>query len=562
MRRVLAVVGMFLLLTGLLPVLSASAATITVSTVRATTPSASSTLEITVTSSVDVTKVTLTLVPRFNGAPEIVADGLHRVSGGPRDGVWRTDTPVALPMGAMNVRVAVTDADDVTTTVGAGVVDNRAPTRFSEFSVSPVRMDVDHDVLTYSGRVVYTDFGGTERPVPQGTVYMTLNTASIAVPSPTLDADGRFSGTVRLTSVGAYPTLVEGYAQAIFNGASSVYAPAPGSSRIYVHVIPQETRLTIKTNPAQLIVGGNATITGRLERHTSSGEWAAAPGQPVKISFYDPPRQTQVSVGQGTTKDDGSYAVPVVVPGTGQWSVSFSRSYDQGPLNSWGLGAYQSSYAATDLYVNARYISKVVGFKAGPSPIAKGSTWLALQGRVVNTLPDGTVVSSRDAFVRPEFSTDGKTWHAYGTVNVDDDAGNFRFYETAVRDGYWRVVTAGAEELPAVSPAQYVDVRYRTAISSFNASPEPVRKGRTLTVSGKLSRYVSSWGAFGGQKIYVYFQPKGSTTFGYVGVTTTSGTGTFRKGFTAAKDGTWRVAFKATSQYLGVTSGGDYVDVN
>ncbi|GAA3931278.1 hypothetical protein GCM10023085_10800 [Actinomadura viridis] len=33
--------------------------------------------------------------------------------------------------------------------------------------------------------------------------------------------------------------------------------------------------------------------------------------------------------------------------------------------------------------------------------------------------------------------------------------------------------------------------RYRT--TSFNAAAEPVREGRTLTVQGKLSRYVGGW---------------------------------------------------------------------
>jgi hypothetical protein len=560
-RRLLSVVGMLLLLTGLLPGLSASAATITVSNVKATTPSASSMLEITVTSSADVTKVTLTLTPRFNVSAAFVVDGLHRVSGSPQDGVWRTETPVALPMALMGVRADVTDADNVTTSVGAGSVDNRAPTRFSEFSVSPVRMDVDHDVLTYSGRVTYTDFDGTERGVPKGFVYLTLNTASIAVPTPQLDADGRFSGTVRLTATGNYPTLVEGYAQAIFNGDGAVYAPAPNSSKIYVHVIPQETRLTIKTNPAQLIVGAQATITGLLERHTSAGGWAGAPGQPVKISFYDPPRQVQTLVGEGTTNADGSYSIPVAVPGTGQWSASFSRNYLQWPLNSWGLGAYQSSYAATELYVDARYMAKVVGFKVGPNPIAKGSIKLTFQGRVVNTLPDGKVVPSGDAFVRYEFSTDGKTWHSYGVTSVDNAKGDFVFYETALRDGYWRVAVVGNDELPAVSPARYVDVRNDTLISAFLVSPVSVRKGRTITVGGRLTHNATSWGSFTGRKIYVYFRPKGSTKWSYIGVTTTDGKGRFHRGFKAIRDGSWRVAYKQTAYDMGATSPADYVDV-
>lgn len=106
-----------------------------------------------------------------------------------------------------------------------------------------------------------------------------------------------------------------------------------------------------------------------------------------------------------------------------------------------------------------------------------------------------------------------------------------------------------------------MDVRYRTAISSFNASPEPVSKGKTITVAGTLKRDTTAWKAFSGQSVKIYFQAKGATTWTYEGTAKTSSTGHFSHGFKAAKDGTWRATYAGGSSYLAVTGSGDYVDV-
>jgi hypothetical protein len=126
--------------------------------------------------------------------------------------------------------------------------------------------------------------------------------------------------------------------------------------------------------------------------------------------------------------------------------------------------------------------------------------------------------------------------------SVNPDAGGyFTIKTTAVRDGYWRADTTpepGFEELGATSGADYVDVRYRTMITGFNASPEPIKKGRHLTVGGTLKRDTTSWKAFSGQTVKIYFAPDGAKTWTYEGSAKTSSTGHFSHTFTAAKDGT------------------------
>ncbi|MGW1798219.1 hypothetical protein ACWCQN_20055 [Streptomyces sp. NPDC001984] len=105
----------------------------------------------------------------------------------------------------------------------------------------------------------------------------------------------------------------------------------------------------------------------------------------------------------------------------------------------------------------------------------------------------------------------------------------------------------------------------RDATLSANASPEPVTKGRTLTITGKLSR--ADWETLGGyhgytgQKVKLQFRKKGATTYATVKTVTTNSTGNLKTTVTAATDGYWRYSFPGTSTTAAVSAGGDFVDV-
>ncbi|MFB4316529.1 hypothetical protein [Actinomadura sp. 21ATH] len=97
---------------------------------------------------------------------------------------------------------------------------------------------------------------------------------------------------------------------------------------------------------------------------------------------------------------------------------------------------------------------------------------------------------------------------------------------------------------------------------SFNASPEPVRKGGTITVKGRLDRLVGSWKpAAAGAAVSVQFKASGSSTWTTMAGIKTDSTGWFGKTFTASKDGAWRAVYNGSSTYLGVVGPGDHVDV-
>lgn len=99
---------------------------------------------------------------------------------------------------------------------------------------------------------------------------------------------------------------------------------------------------------------------------------------------------------------------------------------------------------------------------------------------------------------------------------------------------------------------------------TVNASPEPVTKGRTITVTGKLTR--ASWDdrqyhGYTGQPVKLQFRKAGSSTYSTVKTVNTDGSGNVKTTVTASGDGTWRYYFAGTSTTPAVAATGDYVDV-
>ncbi|WP_411081326.1 HtaA domain-containing protein [Streptomyces sp. cmx-18-6] len=206
--------------------------------------------------------------------------------------------------------------------------------------------------------------------------------------------------------------------------------------------------------------------------------------------------------------------------------------------------------------------ARIQSFNASPEPVAKGGKL-----KVVGTLQ---TAGATDNTWRPlaktsaviEFQAKGaKTWSRVATV-TGNGSGVFSASVTAQKDGTWRARYAGtADRAAAVSSSDYVDVKLRTSVAGFNASPEPVRKGRTITVKGTLRSLDGTWKNTSGQSVTVLFKADGAKKWSKLATVRTNSRGVFSKGFTAKKDGTWKAQYAATSARLGTTSNGDHVDV-
>jgi hypothetical protein len=91
----------------------------------------------------------------------------------------------------------------------------------------------------------------------------------------------------------------------------------------------------------------------------------------------------------------------------------------------------------------------------------------------------------------------------------------------------------------------------RPSTLTFNASPEPVKKGKKITAAGtlKIDGKVLSQAA-----VKIYFKAAGAKTYTLKGTATTSSKGAFSKKFTATKTGTWKAVYAGSSTRNGATA--------
>jgi hypothetical protein len=99
---------------------------------------------------------------------------------------------------------------------------------------------------------------------------------------------------------------------------------------------------------------------------------------------------------------------------------------------------------------------------------------------------------------------------------------------------------------------------------TVNASPEPVAKGKTITVTGKLSR--ANWEdnkyhGYVGQPVKLQFRKAGTSTYTTLKTITTNSTGELKTTVTASTDGYFRYSFAGTTTTPAVNATGDFVDV-
>ncbi|WP_329457265.1 DUF5707 domain-containing protein [Streptomyces sp. NBC_01497] len=137
------------------------------------------------------------------------------------------------------------------------------------------------------------------------------------------------------------------------------------------------------------------------------------------------------------------------------------------------------------------------------------------------------------------WNTDARTWHV-GAAALGKDKG------VTEKDTFSTIAFQRASKL------------------TTDAAPEPVKKGGTLTVTGRLSRANWDTGTYAGyttQPVRLQFRKAGSSAYTTVTTLKTSSTGTLKTTVKASVDGYWHYSFVGTSTTPAVSAAGDYVDV-
>ncbi|GAA4637545.1 hypothetical protein GCM10023196_091770 [Actinoallomurus vinaceus] len=502
-----------------------------------TTPGHSAQIEVAAASDYGVTELVVRL-HLVNDRNIIATLNTDRISGTAEDGVWRSTETVTIPDGRVEIEVkAATGLGGHLGYVSAGIIDNGRDVRLSELTASPDSLDSEHGDFRLTGRLVTRATDGTEQGVGHHTIRLLNATQNLEMGYTITDDQGYFSAAAHLNRAARVDAV---------SPADAIYRTA--KIETVVHYTALATRLTIEAPADGGVVGKGMTLTGRLERQSLTGEWSGLSGATVNLS------SSGASAIDVVTGADGTYSAQMTVqPGDVYWSALF--------LGDMGAsGTYEHSSAVANGVI-VRTQPKIVDLDAGPEPAGRGAT-VTVRGHVVRPAPAGGTEPAPQAYVGVQFSADGKKWSGPSGFTLTDAHGAFSLGVTADRDGYWRAfVEKDYSYLAATGPSDYVDTKYRTRISGLNASPEPVRKGRTITVAGVLERNTTSWKAFATRSVKIYFRADGSTKWTYAGTARTDGHGRFSFGAKASKDGSWRATYAGDSSYLAVTSAADHVDV-
>jgi hypothetical protein len=104
----------------------------------------------------------------------------------------------------------------------------------------------------------------------------------------------------------------------------------------------------------------------------------------------------------------------------------------------------------------------------------------------------------------------------------------------------------------------------RAAKLTVNASPEPVVKGKTITVTGRLTR--ANWdGAnytgYASQPVQLQFRKNGTSAYTVVKTIKTAANGDLKTTVKANVDGFFRYVFAGTKTTVGASAAADFIDV-
>ncbi|MFF2846985.1 DUF5707 domain-containing protein [Streptomyces sp. NPDC058001] len=174
---------------------------------------------------------------------------------------------------------------------------------------------------------------------------------------------------------------------------------------------------------------------------------------------------------------------------------------------------------------------------------------------------DNVVFSNEDESTCTKVNATTSTCKSTFTVDVKTDY----FYNSEA--GSWKTsVFAQANDGDYIDKDNAKTWRLQRASKlTVNASPEPVKKGKTLTVTGALTR--ANWeslkyAGYTQQSVQLQFRKKGSSTYSTIKTIKSDTKGNLKTTVKASTSGYWRYVFAGTSTTPAVKATGDYVAVN
>ncbi|MER6910109.1 hypothetical protein ABT354_00345 [Streptomyces sp. NPDC000594] len=430
---------------------------------------------------------------------------------------------------------------DVTATDSAGNTETRRNAGTLDFTLRP-ELTLTASKPTWQdrsarphGRLTGVQPGsGDEVALPGRTVDVSrtdgVNDTTHAV---TTSANGEFTAP-------AFPlTAPRGTFRAAFFESGVPVQGAVTRDAVITEYEQRPVNLTATADRARVLPGEKATVSGRVLYGT-----APAAGVAVRIRLT-----------HGTT--ESHFDTTVTTDRNGRFTARVA-AMPQRRLDGWVA-------RPVDGFLGGSATGKLAHPAAATIEVHKAT--LAADGQVkvrgqIRTASESGLHTPGPHAVRIERSADGRTgWKQVGSGQT---VGRIftKLTGKVTAGGYFRVRHPLSDAfLDTTSPVVHLP-RTETRIVSVNATPEPVRKGAKLTVTGTAGEKVGTvWKALAAKPVELWFQPKGSTTWSRVTRATTNAEG--RASFTAKaqESGTWTIRYYGNTTRLDSVATGDVVEV-
>ncbi|MFI0448266.1 hypothetical protein ACH34W_22710 [Actinomadura sp. 6N118] len=493
-----------------------------------------------VSSDREISRVEARLYAEGASDPALSLTDFTRTSASDGTSVWRSDRYVDPPVAKYRVEISAVDADGTRTDrVMERPLHKRLKINLVEVTTDRSHADVEHPDVTVTGRLVHIDGEGTRQPVSEARVNTGNADGSTAVTNP----DGRFNLRTRIAPEN--PSLY------LWTSPGAPYGEAYHTVNAGYRLV--STRLFAEVSGSG-VIGEKLLVRGRLRRWTGNGVGTGIAGMTVVLQFWEASGRAGVAH-PVKTDADGDFEFSTITTGVGEWRAYFNNhgAAPEAP-------GYERGFARAS--TPAAHRTAVSGMTFAAQPTAAGDR-LTVKAQIRRLKADATWSPVSAGPMSLLFSPDGKRWGVEAN-GLTGPQGFVSISARVPRDGFWRLDydPEFGNDFSARSAVRYVNVKHRTSITGFDASPEPVKKGRMFAVQGQLKQYFSgTWKPLSGATVHVYFKANGTSKWTRMAAVKTGRYGGFHKPLKASRDGAWLVTYQGDSSCLGVRSASDYVDV-
>ena len=379
---------------------------------------------------------------------------------------------------------------------------------------------------------------GSQNVTFSGTATGVVGSSSVPITGATVDLNNSSTPVATTDSAGNFSYTARGVSHAATYQFSIAGSPTytPGSASVAIGLTAAPTRITfIKISPSALKYGQKATLQGAVQ-YKNGKTWAGFPrcaGLPGRGQGHPGQRRRQQD--RELHREAAYYA-----------RLCLERQGKRGRADAAGNRRGEPDHRRAD----------------EGSDVQRGP----VDGRVRahQRVPGGDGAGQ----VRPDVQhsaavRDQRPWQVAparpaSAHNFDRKAkgcasSNNSFFTGAMRaasdNAYYRVMFPATSSFQAAVSKVIHSSRTQTKITSFTFSPRTLKKGQLATMTGRLWRKVGpAWKEYGGRRIEIIYNEKGTSFWGNLGSVTTNSKGYFKQ---LADGGPGNFTVTAYAQYAG-----------